>query len=142
MESSRDPIDLPSTCHPSPSLTTFALGNETYGKGEATRIGSGFLWFHWSIGCFLFFLKWTADVLAPRLAVVFRRPLRLGSIPVCWRVANDTPIPNGPSSSSVANYRPISLTPTLSKVFERLVSVRLFAFYGMQSCASNHPVRL
>ena len=35
-----------------------------------------------------------------------RRLLRLGSFPACWRQANVTPIPKGPSSSSVANYRP------------------------------------
>ena len=52
----------------------------------------------------------------------------LGSFPVCWRVANVTPIPKGPPSSSASNYRPISLTPILSKVFERLVSVRLGLF--------------
>ena len=80
---------------------------------------------HWE--CFLF-LKKTAEVLAPRLAVVFRRLLRLGSFPVCWKVANVTPIPKGPPSSSTSNYRPISLTPILSKVFERLVSVRLGHF--------------
>ena len=34
----------------------------------------------------------------------------------------------GPPSSSVANYRPISITSELSKVFERLVSVRLGRF--------------
>ena len=67
-------------------------------------------------------------VLAPRLAVVFRRLLRLGSFPVCWRVANITQIPKGPPSSSASNYRPISLTPILSKVFERLVSVHLERF--------------
>ena len=67
-------------------------------------------------------------VLAHRLAVVFRRLLRFGSFPVCWRVANVTPIPKGPPSSSASNYRPISLTPILSKVFERLVSVRLGRF--------------
>ena len=39
-----------------------------------------------------------------------------------------TPIPKGPPSSSVANYRPISITSVLSKVFERLVSVRLGRF--------------
>ena len=67
-------------------------------------------------------------VLAPRLAVVFLRLLRLGSFPVCWRVANVTPIPKGPPSSSASNYRPISLTPILSKRFERLVSVHLGRF--------------
>ena len=54
-------------------------------------------------------LKRTADVLAPRLSVVFRRLLRLTSFPTCWRQANVTPITKGPPFSSVANYRPISL---------------------------------
>ena len=42
--------------------------------------------------------------------------------------ANISPIPKGPPSSSVANYRPISTTSVLSKVIERLVSVRLRRF--------------
>ena len=68
---------------------------------------------HWV--CFLFFLKRTADVMAPRLSVVFRWLVRLGSFPACWRQANVTPIPKGPPSSSVANHRPISITSVLSK---------------------------
>ena len=120
-----DPVDLPSTCHPFPSLTTFAfrsrevkrllLDLDSYGDADP-------------LGMFPLFLRKTAVVLAPRLAVVFRRLLRLGSFPVCWRVSNVTQIPKGPLSSSVSNYRPISLTPILSKVFERLVSVRLGRF--------------
>ena len=78
-----------------------------------------------SLGMFPLFFKRTAEVLAHRLAVVFRRLLRLGSLPICWRVVNVTPIPKGPPSSSVSYYRLISLTPILSKVFERLVSVCL-----------------
>ena len=81
------------------------------------------------LGMFTLFLKMTADILILRLAVVFRRLLCLGSLPVCWGVAIMSPqIPKGPPSSSVANYRPISLAPTPSKVFERLVSVRLGRF--------------
>ena len=76
---------------------------------------------------FPLFLKRTADVMATRLSVVFRRLVRLGSFPAGWRQANATPIPNGPPSSSVANYRPISITSVLS-VFERFVSVRLCRF--------------
>ena len=59
---------------------------------------------------------------------MFRRLVRLSSFPACWRQANITPIPKGPPSSSVANYRPISITSVLSKVFERLVSVRFGQF--------------
>ena len=64
----------------------------------------------------------------PRISVVFRRLVRLGSFPASWRHSNVTPILKGPSSSSVANYRPISITSVLSKVFVRLVSVRLGRF--------------
>ena len=121
----RDPVDLPSTCHPSPSLTTFAfrswevkrllLDLDSYGSTDP-------------LGMFPLLLKKTAEALASRLAVVFWQILCLGSFPVCWRVANVTPIPNCPPSSSASNYRPISLTPILSKVFERLVLVHLGHF--------------
>ena len=80
------------------------------------------------MGMFPLFLKRTADVMAPRLSVVFWRLVRLCSFPLCWRQANVTPIPKGPPSSSVANYRQIFITSVLSKVFERLVSVRLGRF--------------
>ena len=62
------------------------------------------------------------------LSVVFWWHVHLGSFPACWRQANVTHIPNGPLSSSVANYLPISITSVLSKVFECLVSVRLGQF--------------
>ena len=80
------------------------------------------------LGMFPLFLKSTADVLAPRLSVVFRRLVGLGSFPACWRQANVTPIPKSPPFSSVVNYRPISITSVLSKVVERLVSVPLGRF--------------
>ena len=60
--------------------------------------------------------------------MVFHRLLRSGGFNVCWRVANVTPIPKGPPSSSASNYRPSSLTPILYKVLEHLVSVRLGRF--------------
>ena len=75
---------------------------------------------HWAC-----FHKRTVDIMAPRLSVVFQRLVRLGSSLPCWRQANVTPISKGPPSSSVTNYRPISITSVSSKVFQRLVSVRL-----------------
>ena len=58
--------------------------------------------------CFLFFLKRTADVMPPRLSVMFQLLVRLGSFPAYWIQANVTRIPKGPPSSSIDNYRPIS----------------------------------
>ena len=51
---------------------------------------------------FPLFLKRTADIMAPRLSIVFRRLFRLGSFPACRRQANVTPILEGPPSSSFA----------------------------------------
>ena len=122
---SRDAVDLPLTRHPSPSLTTFAFRSrevrclllylDPYGSNDP-------------LGMFPLFLKRTADVMAPRLSVVFRRLVRLGSFRPCWIQGNVTPIPKGPPSSSLANYRQISIASVLSKVFERLVPVRLGRF--------------
>ena len=71
------------------------------------------------LGIFRLFCKKTADVLVPRLSVVFRRLVRLGSFPACRKQANVTLIPKGPPSSSVDNFQPISITSVL---FEYLVS--------------------
>ena len=98
---SREAVDLQLTCHPFHSLTTFAFRSR-----EVRRLlldldphgGTD------PLGMFPLFLKRTADVMAPRLSVVFRQLVRLGSVPPCWRQANVTPIPKGPLSSSVANY--------------------------------------
>ena len=76
----------------------------------------------------MFSLFYEENCLTPRFSVVFRRLVRLGSLPACWKRANVTRIPKGSPSSAVANYRPIYITSVLSKVFERLVSVRLGRF--------------
>ena len=77
--------------------------------------------------------------MAPHRSVVFRFLVRLGSFPACWRQANVTSISKGPPSSSVANYRPISITSVLSKVFERLVSVRLGRFMERSGACFQSP---
>ena len=94
---------------------------------------------HWV--CFLFFLRELLMLWPPHLCIEFWRLVRLGSFPACWETgqchclanvtlanANVTPIPKGPPSCAVENYRPISITSVLSEVFEHLVSVRLSRF--------------
>ena len=95
-------------------------------------------------GCFPMFFQKTASVLAPKLSCLFRRLLRGGEFPLEWRIADVTPIPKGPLSALVCNYRPISITPVLSKVFERLIVLRLVVFWrDLGSCllTSTHTGR-
>ena len=91
----------------------------------------------------MFFQK-TTSVLAPKLSCLFqfRRLLRGGEFPLEWRIADVTPIPKGPLSALVCNYRPISITPVLSKVFERLIALRFGRFFG-ETCllTSTHTGR-
>ena len=94
---SRESVDLPLTCRPSPRLITIAFWSrevrhllsdlESYGGTDP-------------LGMFPFFLKRIADILAPRLGVVFRRLVCLFSFTACWRQANATPFPKDPPSSS------------------------------------------
>ena len=82
---SRECVDLLLTCHPSPSLTSFAfrssevrrllLDLDPYGGSDPLCM-------------FPLFLKRTADVLAPRLNVVFRRLFDW----VVSRLAGDRPM--------------------------------------------------
>ena len=121
----RESVDLPLTCNLSPSLSSFAfrsseirrllLDSDSYGGSDP-------------LGMFPLFFKRTAEVLATHLSVVFQPLVRLSSFPACWRQANVTSIPKGPSSSSVANYRPISITSAVSNLFECLLSVHLGRF--------------
>ena len=106
----REAVDLPLTCHPSPSLTTFA-----FSSSEVRRLSLDLDPYGGAdpLGMFPLFLKRTTDVMAPCHSVVFRRLVRQGSFPDCWRQAIATPITKGPPSSSVANYRPIPITSVL-----------------------------
>ena len=79
---SREVVDLQLTCYSSPSLTTFAfwssevrrllLDLDPYGGTDP-------------LSMFGLFPKRTADVMAPRLSVVFCRLVRLGSFPAQFR---------------------------------------------------------
>ena len=80
------------------------------------------------LGVFPLFFKMVADIVAPKLSVTFWRLIRSGSLPVCWRSANVAAVPKGPPSMGKENYRPISITPILYEVFEKLISHRLPGF--------------
>ena len=66
--------------------------------------------------------------LARKLAAIFRHLVRGVSFSACCRLADVIPMTKESSSSDVADYRPILITPILSKVFEKIVAGNLSDF--------------
>ena len=94
---------------------------------------------HWVYVCSFFW----------RELLMFRPPSQCGVSPACstcsfpdsWGQTNFTTITKDQYSSSVTDYQPISITPVLSKVFERGINPSRM-IYGTQWSAFSHQVCL
>ena len=94
-------------------------------------------------------LKETASGIAPSLCKIFNKSLQLGSLPSDWKLANVVPVQKKGAKDNVENYRPISLFPIVSKVFERcllndikdhlyqVISPKQHGFCTGRSCVTN-----
>ena len=72
-------------------------------------------------------LKMCALYIAEPLANIFNKSILEGTYPTLWKKAKVKPIYKGKGSQSdIANFRPISLLPCVSKVFEKLMFTRLY----------------
>ena len=65
-------------------------------------------------------LKAAARVLAKHVQTIYNNSIRLATFPQCWKSANIKPIPKCKAPQHIKDFRPIALTPTLAKCFERL----------------------
>ena len=59
--------------------------------------------------------------LATPLTHIYNRSIQEGYVPMVWRNATITPVPKKSSPESPSDLRPISLTPTFSKVLEQFI---------------------
>ena len=72
-------------------------------------------------------LKNCRESLAYPLSLLFTISYNIGQIPSEWKTANVVPVHKKGTKASVENYRPISLTCLIMKVFERIISDELLA---------------
>ena len=72
-------------------------------------------------------LKKTADYFAPILAKLFQKSYQNSEVPLGLKEANITPIHKGGSKKDPSNYRPISITPIIAKIYESIIYDDLYA---------------
>ena len=64
-------------------------------------------------------LKMAASIVAPSLTAIFTKSIITGIYPSEWKMARVTPVFKKGVKSNLNNYRPISVIPVVSKIFEK-----------------------
>ena len=76
----------------------------------------------------VFIYKILAPIISPTVSMLFNNSLPERTFPECFKTAKIIPIFKSGDSNSTVNYRPISMLPFLSKIFERLMCARLDSY--------------
>lgn len=69
---------------------------------------------------------------------LFNSSISSGIFPECFKLAGIIPIFKAKDRSLVINYRPISLTHLISKLFEKLMTKRMNNFISRHNILSEH----
>ena len=79
----------------------------------------------------------SAPAISKSLTLLFNASLKLGQFPREWKEANVTPVPKNGDKELVTNYRPVSILPVISKVFESLIHQQLYHYLDSNSLLSS-----
>ena len=88
------------------------------------------------------YLRGTEEILLSVWTLLFNRILDTGSIPSSWQVGKIVPIYKKRDTNEPSNYRAITITSCLGKLFTQLLNTRLSSFVNIhenQACfRKNH----
>jgi len=111
---------------PSTASNVFDIVNSLPNKSCTLKSMPVFIWKHCN------------HIISLTLSQLFNRSIADGIFPDCLKIAKVIPVHKGGDRKSLNNYRPISILPTLSKIFERLMFVRLSVFLNRFNLLSPH----
>ncbi len=84
-------------------------------------------------------------IIPPTLLHVFNISISKGKFPTIWKIARVTPLFKEGKTDDANNYRPISVLPILSKVFERVIHNRTYEYLSntnlLNDCQSGFRKR-
>ena len=83
-------------------------------------------------------MKNTADVLAKPLYKLFKYSLEADVFSSDLKTSNVVPVHKKNDAQNKCNYRPVSLLCNVSKIFERLVYIKIYSFLMENKLLSPH----
>ena len=83
------------------------------------------------------FMKLIIEQFADVLCELFNDCLDLGEYPDVFKMSRVVPIYKKGKKSDIGNYRPISLLPTLNKIFEKIIHRRIYDFLTKYDLLNN-----
>lgn len=72
------------------------------------------------------------------LTILINRSLEEGIFPTELKIAKVIPLYKAKEKNSLLNYRPISILPTISKIFEKVIHQRLVKFFDKHKVLSEY----
>ncbi len=87
-------------------------------------------------------LKLTAPATAASITYICNLSIRTGQFPSQWKLARVIPLFKTGHKTNCSNYRPISILPVLSKIFEKYVCVCLYEFFKATNYLMHHSLAL
>ncbi len=69
------------------------------------------------------FLRILIPVILPTITHIINHSIICSIFPIKWKTAVITPIPKKQNADTVNDFRPISILCTLSKIFDKILSI-------------------
>ena len=82
-------------------------------------------------------LKTIKQELCKPLTIIINQMIETGVYPEKFKISKITPIYKKNERTNIANYRPISLLPMLSKIFERVIHTQLYTYFDENKLLSE-----
>lgn len=73
------------------------------------------------------------NLIAPHLAMIFNHSVQMSEFPDLMKYSKVIPLFKAGDSSNPSNFRPISILPTLSKVFEKIMLNQLVSYFDFNN---------
>lgn len=79
-------------------------------------------------GISLKMILYSTPKLLPHITFIINQCLATNTFPQCWKEANLIPVPKVSNPTELSHFRPISILPCMSKIFEKIVDTQFEDF--------------